>query len=209
MSLTKYVPGEVYTNIPKFLQYRGVKSPHVFMAIEKFSGTLNSYEYVKVDGERVDSRGKSQRVYIFILSPGSKYALRAPDFRKLYNTLPKTTDPTEVMFISEYELTNHIRKQIEDIRRESPNIYIESYTYDKFIIVFPEHVAIPPHRIASQAEVEQYYSDFGIAREDMPKILASDTPVVWLGAKSGDVVVVTRRSESAGYSTILRHVING
>jgi len=209
MSMTKYVPGEVYTNMPKFLQYRGVQTTYVFAPIDKFAGTLNSYEHVKINGERVDSRGKKQLVYIVILSPGSKYATRAPDFRKLYNTLAKSTDPTEVMFVSEQELTNHIRKQMDDIRRENPNVYIEAYTYDKFMIVYPEHVAIPPHRIATQTEVDQYYNDFGIAREDMPKIMVSDTPVMWLGAKSGDVISVTRRSESAGYSAIMRHVING
>lgn len=208
--MDKYVPGEVYNNLKEFLKYRGVATDHKFLTTEKFSDLLNSNEYVRIDGTRTDGKGVQQNVFVFLIMPKSRFALRAPDFKKLLNTLTKSSlEHAEIMFVSEAELTNHIKKQLDEFRSENRGTYLEAYTYDKFMIVVPQHVAVPPHSIASRAEIDKWCDEFGTAREDLPKILASDPPVVWLGAKPGDVIKIYRRSESAGHAVAMRQVING
>lgn len=209
-TMDKYVPGEVYINLKEFLKYRGIASDHKFLSTEKFSDLLNTNEYVRIDGVRTDGKGTQQNIFVFLIMPKSRFALRAPDFKKLLNTLPKAAlEHAEIMFVSEAELTNHIKKQLDEFRSENRGTYIEAYTYDKFIIVVPLHVAVPKHEIAAKAEVDKWCEEFGTAREDLPKILSSDPPVVWLGAKPGDVVRIYRRSESAGHAVTMRHVIHG
>jgi DNA-directed RNA polymerase subunit H (RpoH/RPB5) len=206
----KYVPGEVYNNLKEFIVSRGIHTDYKFLPVDKFSDMLNTYEYVKLEGERTDSRGVNVLVTIFLIMPKSRYALKAADFKKLFNSLPKNRlENAEVMFISEEELTNHIQKQIDELRMEHKTLYIESYTYDKFIIVIPKHVGVPKHVIASREEIDQWCEEYGTNRSDLPKILASDPPVVWLGAKPGDIVKIYRYSESAGHAIAMRYVIHG
>lgn len=206
----KYVPGEVYNNLREFITYRGIRTDYKFLPIDKFSDTLNTYEYVRIEGDRTDSRGVNTAVTIFLIMPKSRYALRAPDFKKLFNTLTKNRlENGEVLFISEEELTNHIKKQIDELRTENKTLYIENYTYDKFVIVVPKHVSVPKHIIADRAEIDQWCDDYGTSRSELPKIFASDPPVVWLGAKPGDVIKIYRNSESAGHAVAMRQVIHG
>lgn len=207
----KYTPGDVYTNITKMFGYRGVQPIPAELTSSQLSNQLATYEYVKLEGGRVDSRGVAQNVYVYMTSPGSKYALKAPDFRKLFNTIPreKLNSPTEVMIVSELEVTNHINKQIEELSAEYPNLYIEHHTYQKFLFEVPKNVQVSRHEIMTPDEFDAYSNITGVTRDDLPKILVGDPPVVWIGAKPGDVVKIYRSSESAGKAIGMRTVISG
>jgi DNA-directed RNA polymerase subunit H (RpoH/RPB5) len=58
----------------------------------------------------------------------------------------------------------------------------------------------------SKDEIKDLFQFTASERADLPKIFITDTQIIWLGAKIGDVIEVTRGSEATGYAIIHRVV---
>lgn len=221
-SLEIYVPGEIYKNINKMLAYRGVTLKDKVLSESEITQQLQHYEYIQIQGERelrnsdyvvnerITDKGKID-ITILMIAPGSKYATITQFFKQLIATviqkgkIPK--NGLDLMIVSENVLTVHLLKQIKMMRRQYPGLYIEHYNYNKFIIEFPKHQLVQPHEIANMEEVNEYCDNNYLTIDRFPKIFTNDTPVVWIGAKPGEVVKVTRLSENAGEAIAYRFVI--
>ncbi|MFW9804457.1 MAG: DNA-directed RNA polymerase subunit H, partial [Candidatus Thorarchaeota archaeon] len=60
------------------------------------------------------------------------------------------------------------------------------------------HELVPSHTIADEDEVSLVMEHYGIARDQIPRILRNDPAVKVLGAKPGQVVRIERDSDTAG-----------
>jgi DNA-directed RNA polymerase subunit H (RpoH/RPB5) len=70
------------------------------------------------------------------------------------------------------------------------------------------HRMAMPHRILSEEEKTAIFNTFKIAGPDpLPAIDSQDTMVKWIGAIPGDVIEVTRHSDTAGRSLYYRHCV--
>lgn len=207
-----YVPGEVYTNLVKMMEYRGIKLSTPPLTPDTVVQKLNHYEFVMLSGTRgkEDSRGAADTTVILI-APNSKYSGKSGDFKKLLKYLPKVQPGVrlEVIFVSEYELTTHIKKQILAFKQENPDIHIENYDYEIFMLENPKHVSVPPHSIPSEEEVSEFCRLHYKDRTTFPKILQSDAQAVWLGLRPGMVVKIDRVSETAGRAIAYRYCVKG
>lgn len=206
----RYIPHMIYKNIPEFLKYRKVviDPKYEFMPEDELIKHLRHYEYVKISGTRTDKHG-TRPFFIILIAPGSKYAINTPQFKKIFGTI-KDTDldsKAEIVIISEQPLTNFIKHQIRTEKTEHPGIYIENYEYKMFAIVIPNHIMVPKHIIMEDAEVAEFCANFHTQPSRMDKILVTDPPVVWLGARPGDVIKVIRDSEITGTSIGYRVVV--
>ena len=70
-----------------------------------------------------------------------------------------------------------------------------------------KHRLVPKHRIMSEKEVEELLKKYGITKDKLPKILASDPVIKAIGAKVGDVIEITRKSPIAGQTKYYRVVV--
>ena len=59
----------------------------------------------------------------------------------------------------------------------------------------------------SEKEVEELLKKYGITKDKLPKILASDPVIKAIGAKVGDVIEITRKSPIAGQTKYYRVVV--
>jgi DNA-directed RNA polymerase subunit H len=66
---------------------------------------------------------------------------------------------------------------------------------------------VPRHRILDADEAEDVLSRYGIEKEKLSKIKTVDPAVKEIGADAGDVVEITRDSETAGEFVFYRLVI--
>jgi len=71
------------------------------------------------------------------------------------------------------------------------------------------HEIVPLHIKLSKEEARKILGELGLRPSDLPWILASDPAVKAIGAKPGDIVLVVRKSPTAGKSIALRLVIPG
>ena len=70
-----------------------------------------------------------------------------------------------------------------------------------------ENELVPKHEILSEEEKKKLLERHGIKEKELPKILESDPAVRALGAKKGDVIRITRKSQTAGEYYYYRLVV--
>lgn len=72
-----------------------------------------------------------------------------------------------------------------------------------------EHELVPQHILLSEEEASKILKRMGVSRRQLPWILASDPVAKAIGAKPGDVIMIIRKSPTAGVSVALRYVTRG
>ena len=71
-----------------------------------------------------------------------------------------------------------------------------------------QHILVPKHEKISADEIKELYEKHNISFGDLPKMFLGDPAIAQLGAKDGDIIKITRISETAGESIFYRGVIN-
>lgn len=61
-----------------------------------------------------------------------------------------------------------------------------------------EHMLVPKHEIMTEEEISEEFSDVDYNFKDLPKIRADDPVVEEIGAEPGNVLRITRESQTAG-----------
>ena len=72
-----------------------------------------------------------------------------------------------------------------------------------------KHELVPKHEVLSPEELKNLLEKYRVKPYQLPRIRASDTAAIAIGAKPGDVVKITRKSVTAGQSVSYRYVIPG
>jgi len=70
-----------------------------------------------------------------------------------------------------------------------------------------EHNMVPYHEIIVGEEVEALLEKYKIKKEQLPKIRSDDPIVLEIGAVPGDIVKITRKSQTAEEALFYRLVI--
>lgn len=84
----------------------------------------------------------------------------------------------------------------EDVPANAPN---------RFNVL--NHVNVPLHEVLTDAEVKTLLKQYGIVKEQLPKIRTSDPAVKVVAAAPGSIVRITRRSPTAGVAVAYRLVV--
>ena len=69
-----------------------------------------------------------------------------------------------------------------------------------------KHNLVPEHVILSDEEAEKVLDELNIRPDQLPKILPDDPAVKAIDAKIGDILKITRNSETAGIFVAYRVV---
>lgn len=72
-----------------------------------------------------------------------------------------------------------------------------------------KHELVPEHVLLSRKEAAALLKRLGISANQLPWILASDPAARAVGAKPGDVVMIIRKSPTAGKTITFRLVMPG
>ncbi|MDG6219411.1 MAG: DNA-directed RNA polymerase subunit H [Candidatus Thermoplasmatota archaeon] len=70
-----------------------------------------------------------------------------------------------------------------------------------------QHDLVPIHVILSEDEKNKILTKYNIEPNKLPKILTTDPVALAIGAKSGDIVKITRESDTAKESIAYRLVV--
>ena len=61
-----------------------------------------------------------------------------------------------------------------------------------------DHMLVPKHEIMTEEEISDEFSDVDYEFKDLPKIKSHDPVVKAIGAEPGNVLRITRESQTAG-----------
>ena len=70
-----------------------------------------------------------------------------------------------------------------------------------------EHFLVPFHEIMKQKDVEALLKRYECTLNDLPKVKDTDMMVLKIGARAGDVLRITRKSQTAGEAKYYRLVV--
>ena len=71
------------------------------------------------------------------------------------------------------------------------------------------HNLVPEHVKLSDKEKAELLAKYNIKARDLPRILLSDPAIAELNVKEGDVVKISRKSQTSGEAAYYRGVVNG
>lgn len=216
--MSEYIPGNVYKNLQQLYKYRKITPTEDFLSIDEFSQQLTYHEFILMRGIRhmrktdylYDTNNKNDKINVFIIliSPTSNKALKTQDFKKLLNTIPSgIPNGADIIIVSRDLLKIQLTKYIKNLHDVIKHYHYEYYSYNSFLIEFPKHVSIPKHEIANDDEINDFCNKYKKQKNTLPKICESDPGCIWIGARFGDVVKITRPSETSGYAIAYRVVI--
>ncbi|RLG15818.1 MAG: DNA-directed RNA polymerase subunit H [Candidatus Nanohalarchaeota archaeon] len=69
------------------------------------------------------------------------------------------------------------------------------------------HELVPEHKILMKSESQKILKELDITADQLPKILDTDPIAEIIGAKTGDIIEITRDSPTAGKTKYYRIVI--
>lgn len=72
--------------------------------------------------------------------------------------------------------------------------------------VVTDHVLVPKHELCTEEEKKQVFARYKVQAYQLPRITAQDPAIRHLGVKVGDLIKITRNSETAGEATFYRIV---
>ena len=70
------------------------------------------------------------------------------------------------------------------------------------------HVLVPKHDILSKEEKDQLLEKLGAKEKQLPVIFTEDPAIKDMKPKAGDIIKITRESQTAGVSVYYRTVID-
>lgn len=209
--MDEFTPWEVYSNLLKMFEYRGIESTSEQMDSDTLAQRLSHYYFVIITGTRPPTSPREHHITVVLLAPNSNLASKSGDFKRLLSKIKIVeNDTNNIIFVAKPTdntsgpLTKHIEKKLVTYRAEHPNVYVETRPYSIFVIEVPRHVLVPVHIIPSVEEVDKFCAMYYTSRENFPKISVNDAMAVWIGLRPGDVVKIYRLSETAGQSVVYR-----
>jgi DNA-directed RNA polymerase subunit H (RpoH/RPB5) len=104
------------------------------------------------------------------------------------------------ILVGEGKYTYSARSSAEEL-----NIELIPPTLPTFDIF--EHALVPRHEIVSEAELTEVTKKYHAEPFQFPWIKVNDPIAIILGAKRGDVVKITQKSETAGKAISFRYVV--
>lgn len=72
-----------------------------------------------------------------------------------------------------------------------------------------KHVLVPKHEILSEGQAKAVLDQFKVTPHQLPLIKDSDPVAKAIGAKAGDILKITRDSQTAGKAIAYRYVVEG
>lgn len=161
--------------------------------------------YVRINAK---SEGANEGlVVIYFLGAGSKYMLHGNDLDVLLRQLENENNTDRLLgnlqelilvapdvFFTKSNLLDIFKKHAD-----ASTAYYNPQPYHRFGMNILKSVSVSPHRIMSEEEVKNTFK-FGEKKTDLPVILITDPIVLWIGARVGQVIEVTRWSSSTGHA---------
>jgi len=199
---------------------------------DRIIGDMERFQYTRIDAMREKARGVRDWVVILVLGADGRYSRHSPDLRKLLEGIEteaaaKSKRLDELIVVADLgffsrnaltELIRHSQRTSAAARLAARTTTIDptgvaafynAHPFGTFAVVVPEHKAVPQHIIMDNKESEKLLQAFWLTRTDLPTIYASDPPLIWLGAREGNIVKILRRSQTSGTSVYYRQVDRG
>ena len=101
-------------------------------------------------------------------------------------------------------LTPTAARNLDNVRSSGKTI--EFFSFDEVIINITEHELVPKHEVLTEDEKQEVLKRYNVTETQLPRILRTDPVSRYLGVKPGQLLKITRNSDTAGHYVTYRLV---
>lgn len=187
----------IYNVLRRFVEVRQMTPIKAYMSQADFTKNMRDNGLVLIECVKVDK----SPVLIVLTDIDSEIPGKKQAFLKMITFIKKYITH-DIILISHKIITTSISEYVKSV-----GYNISSLSFERFIIDMTRAPLVPKHRLMSEDEITILLNQLFIEKRSLPSISINDTQAIWIGAKLGDVVEITRYTESTGYSLFYRHCI--
>ena len=108
------------------------------------------------------------------------------------------TGDTLVLIVNDTITSDSLSESINNYQKKQ-NKFIQIFNVESLMFNITEHVLVPNHEIVDETEMNTIMQKYNIQEPvQLPLILQSDPVAKFIGAKKGDLVKITKPSETSG-----------
>lgn len=103
-----------------------------------------------------------------------------------------------IILVVEHGLSGPAASHLPLINAEEAGLHVEYFKDSELVIDITEHELVPDHTLLTDEQKATLLNRYKLKEEQLPKIQITDPVARYLGLKRGEVVKITRASETAG-----------
>ena len=194
----------VCTIVERFFPFRGLAPDAPAPGRDAIEGMAASDAVV-----RVSAGAAGARVQALVLTPGGKYMTNSTQLRALIEGAAAPLAELIIVADDTFFTKKNMTDVIVGLRAGGGATLYSAARFCNFICDIPAHLSVVPHEILPPAAVAAILARERRKLSDLPRIYLSDPMVVWVGARVGQVLKITRDSQTAGVAISYRLVVTG
>ena len=109
------------------------------------------------------------------------------------------------ILVTSGRISNMAKQALHSIA--GPAVCVEHFELDELLVDITEHELVPEHQVLNSTEKVELLQRYKLKESQLPRILATDPVARYFGMKHGQVVKITRASETAGRYVTYRIVV--
>jgi DNA-directed RNA polymerase subunit H len=187
----------VYNNLVKLLKFRK------YTNIVETDNKDNAHY---LDIRATTPKGLCLVLYMFNNSATFKTLIsKATKFSAFINDIEKRPIDNLIIVLEKKPLSTTIN-DIREFTSKGIDTYIEILHKSQFIAYYPDTYFYCLHKVVDDNYFEELKKLYHITADNIKKIYADDTAVVFAGGKIGDILQITRKSQGSGETIVYRLV---
>jgi len=118
----------------------------------------------------------------------------------IYEMVEEKLQPNDtlVLLVNDNVSSDSLTETINNFQKKQKK-FIQIFNIESLMFNITQHILVPHHEIMNQTETANIMSKYNIQNLlQLPLILQSDPVAKFIGAKRGDIVKITKPSETAG-----------
>lgn len=138
----------------------------------------------------------SQQIYVFFPEEKRGKAVGISVISERAKQI-EATNVQAAIFVLQTGLTSFAKNTIDKVAIGA-NCKIETFNENDLLVNITHHVLVPRHEVMSEEEKKALLRRYRLKESQLPRIQKGDPVARYYGLKHGDVVKITRPSETAG-----------
>lgn len=176
----------------------------IFDAVDNYQDYVNDNDDFATPDKLVEFVNKETREVV-VLSFRWEERIDKKVLMKFLDIFKEKNVEHIIVVIKDGSLQSAIKRAIEKFEK---NRKIEIFCYEELQYNLTKHVYVPHHKILTSDQKRELFDRYKIDESKLPLIYSTDPVARYYGAEPGNVIEITRRSETCGRYITYRLVIH-